>query len=291
MSQTTYNETPDVAVAGLIDGLVPRTVETSVNKTAAAIPFGVAVKESAEQSCILPAAAADKLLGVVCHEHLEATSSTGSAGVPVNKAASILRKGRIHVVVENAINRGADVYVRHTANGSGKLQCGAFRADADSGNCRRVMGARVITGTSGAGVALVEVDFLADAVGMEASGQGTAGTAPGYVELTPGTEGSNAIDVVGQLRDSNGEAIAEAREVLIRSLAVTDHKGDLAAATTAVGTVVKTNNPATGANEQWMTTSATGAFSFKVANDVAEVTLVQVLAEGCKPRNLKLTFA
>lgn len=113
----------------------------------------------------------------------------------------------------------------------------------------------------------------------------------GVVAATPGNEDTNAIDVVCQLKDLAGVAIAEARQVMIRSIAVSADKGDLAAATAAVGTVKEAYNPATGENVLWMETTAGGAFSFKVTNDVAEETVVSIQADGCLPKVLKLTFA
>lgn len=111
------------------------------------------------------------------------------------------------------------------------------------------------------------------------------------VSLTPAAEDTNAIDVVGAITDMSGTAVTAAKEVLIRTLAVTDDKGDLAAATVAVGTIKKTVNPATGENVQWMTTTAAGLFSFKVTNDQVEDTLVIVECEGAVVRALKLSFA
>lgn len=124
-----------------------------------------------------------------------------------------------------------------------------------------------------------------------AGGQEDAGPEVGYVTATPGAETSQAIDVVCAIFDSAGVAVASAKEVFIETLAVTADKGDLAAASAAVGTLVKAVNPATGPNIATMTTTAAGLFSFKVSNDVAEVTHVRILAEDCRPKVLKLTFA
>jgi len=110
------------------------------------------------------------------------------------------------------------------------------------------------------------------------------------IAATPGAEAANAIDIVGALTDLNGVAISAAQQVFIRSMAVTANEGDLAAASTPVGTVKKAVNPATGANELWMETTAAGLFSFKVSNTVAEETVVVIEAEGCRSKVLKLTF-
>lgn len=114
------------------------------------------------------------------------------------------------------------------------------------------------------------------------------------VTATAGAEGAgsaNSIDIVCSVTDRNGVAISSARQVMIKTLAVTADKGDLAAATSAVGTVKKTVNPATGENVQWMETTAGGLFSFKVADDQVEDVLVVIEAEGCLPKTIKLSFA
>lgn len=116
-------------------------------------------------------------------------------------------------------------------------------------------------------------------------------TAIGSVLVVPGTESSHAIDCVCAVVDYTGAALAAATEVKIESFAVTDSGGDLAAATAAVGTVVKVDNPATGVNNLWMTTGATGLFSFKCTDAAAESVLVKIEATGCRPKVLALTFA
>jgi len=124
-----------------------------------------------------------------------------------------------------------------------------------------------------------------------AGGQEDAGPEVGYVTTTPGAEAANAIDVVCAIFDSAGVAVTSAKEVFIETLAVTADQGDLAAASAAVGTLVKAVNPTTGPNIATMTSTAAGLFSFKVTDTAAEVCHVRILAEGCRPKIIKLTFA
>lgn len=113
----------------------------------------------------------------------------------------------------------------------------------------------------------------------------------GTISLTPGAEAGDEIDVVGALLNYEGVALGEGVPVWIESLAQTVDKGDLAAATAAVGTVVEAFNPATGPNVMAMTTAEGGLFSFKVADDAVEDVVVRVMAEGCHSRVIVLTFA
>lgn len=142
-------------------------------------------------------------------------------------------------------------------------------------------------------VALASNTILADAA-TAAAAAGIDNAELLIISATPGVEGAVAadtIEVVCGITDFAGAAKAMARQVFIRSLAVTPDKGDLAAAGTPVGTVLKAVNPATGENVMTMQTTAGGLFTFSVANDVAETTEVQITADGCIPRVLKLTFA
>ncbi len=106
-----------------------------------------------------------------------------------------------------------------------------------------------------------------------------------------GAGSANSIDIVVAITDLNGVAVAVARQVVVHSLAVTADKGDLAAATTPVGTLKKAVNPGAGENVAWFETPSGGLFSVKVSNDVAEETMVEIHAEGCRPKLVKLTFA
>lgn len=121
-----------------------------------------------------------------------------------------------------------------------------------------------------------------------------AGPDIGFVSTTVGAEGavaSNAIEIACAIKDSAGDAVTAAKVAHIVTLAVTDDKGDIAAAGTPVGTLNKAVNPATGPNTAMMTSTAGGLFSFRVSDDAAEVVLVSIFAEGCRPKTFKLTFA
>ena len=108
------------------------------------------------------------------------------------------------------------------------------------------------------------------------------------ITLSAAAEASEAIVVTGSVTEADGTAIAAATQVLVRTLAVTNDKGDI---TVTSGTSKKVFSPAAGVNEAWITTSAAGTFAFSVANDAAEDTLVQVSTAGGYTALLKLTFA
>jgi hypothetical protein len=114
------------------------------------------------------------------------------------------------------------------------------------------------------------------------------------VQTTPGAEAAvaaNAIEVACQLLDADGNKPTAARTVMVKSMAATANEGDLAAAGTPVGTVLEALNPATGMNLQLMDTDATGGFTFRVTDTVAEKVYVEITGEDVVPKCLTLTFA
>lgn len=333
--QTSYDYTQPNAFAGMIAS-GEHEVLSYRNQETSAIPFGIMVAQGTLEGDLKLMVSGAKPIGVLVHTHAanqwgitEASTAGLQPGNSSSGMGSVMREGRVYVLVEQTVTVADPVYYRHTANGAGKLQVGAFRMDADTSHAYLLNGGRWIKGATAGNYAELEfdinahlagVDSSADAalrtdladtanakgaalVGVEDSATRFAGATVeaclaealvkgdmGVVAATPGAEGSNAIDVVCALQTVSGVAIEAAREVEIETLAVTDNKGDLSAATSAVGTLNKAVNPATGPNVAWMTSTSGGLFSFKVTNDVAETTMVRITADGCRPKVLKLTF-
>lgn len=112
------------------------------------------------------------------------------------------------------------------------------------------------------------------------------------VSISLADEDGDSIDVICQVVDPNGDAVAGIREVTIRTMAETAGEGDLAAAAgTAVGTVVLAANAAAGENVMWMRTTAAGAFSFSVADVAAEEVLVTIELNNARLVKTAITFA
>ena len=76
---------------------------------------------------------------------------------PVDYAVPVLRRGRIYVTAEAAVDVGQPVYVRFVATGDEKL--GAMRAAPDANDCALLNGARWASKTTGAGLAVVELNL------------------------------------------------------------------------------------------------------------------------------------
>jgi len=76
--------------------------------------------------------ASDKIVGVGVYQPFRSTSDAGLELVN-DRMENYLDRGVIWVICEEAVNPEDPVYVRHTANGTGKLQLGAVRNDSDAG--------------------------------------------------------------------------------------------------------------------------------------------------------------
>jgi hypothetical protein len=296
MSQLTYPTAPGGLKAGMKGDLVEDDVLSYLNTTGAVLPFGVMVALGAADDRLkrLASLTADKLIGVVIHDGITSqgasvtttddpfgtTPETQSYGVPDKRAASVMRKGHVWVNVETAVAAFTDAWVRVTATGSELV--GAFRAGSDSGDCCRVKGARFLTSTSAAGLALLELDHpMID-------------DRDDIITLTVGAEAAvaaNAREIAVAVTNPDGTAIDVARQLEISVTATTADKGDIAAAGTPVGTVDCISNPATGDNNAALLTTAGGLGAFRVTDDQVENVLVRVSGQRCKPAVVKTTFA
>lgn len=145
--QTSYAiNIPAFTYPGQLANLMRSRVQTAL-AVAAAIPYGLLVVRDAgnssgmDQAGKLPSAGGDvvalNILGISVADQARAQDpSVASAQYPIGSAVPCLKMGEVAVVPEadTPVVAGGPVYARITANGAGKLQLGAFRADADGGN-------------------------------------------------------------------------------------------------------------------------------------------------------------
>lgn len=124
------------------------------------MPFGIGVFQgSAFDEAKIPYGAGT-FLGVVAYDQSYPNSrASGDATVPAGGPVAVVRKGRVWVMVEEAIALGDAVYVRHT--GTAPEQRGAFRNDADTADAQQISagarwfaGDRVVNGVRIAGLEL-----------------------------------------------------------------------------------------------------------------------------------------
>lgn len=159
--QTAYSAVMPVAFAGMLadNGYTDKKSFSQAEATAE-VPFGVMVAQgNTATKAILPVNAASRLVGVVVHAHDYVPNiQLGTTGIKPKNMMSVLNRGRIWVVVEEAVAVGDACFVRHTA-GAGGTQKGAFRNDADTATAISVPGAKFITASAGAGIVQVELDM------------------------------------------------------------------------------------------------------------------------------------
>jgi len=135
--------------------------DSSAHMLDAAVLAGlIVVPGAAGDSAKLPASDADipKALGVVAYDQA-AQPTSASYDFAAGEVAEVVYRGDVWVVCEDAIAAGAQVYLRHTANGAGKLQPGAVCAADDTTYTALLPNARALAASSGAGVIKLRVNF------------------------------------------------------------------------------------------------------------------------------------
>lgn len=142
------------------DGTTPSnlTVTTVVSEDQV-IPYGRFVCIDAAQGdkfCRLPRVAAD-VGGVTLGVAVSHTSSDVDAVGYVDKSTvSIVNKGRVWMIAEDAVSLGDDVYVRYTANGGTKLP-GMVRSDGDTSKAAKLNRAKFASSAGAFELVLVEL--------------------------------------------------------------------------------------------------------------------------------------
>src|SRR5713101_1710361 len=171
MAQTSYSSQPTLGVPGGKGNVGFDQVGTRVNLNANPIPAGVFVKESTalfNNGADVLSLATDPLAGVVVRSDArpvtgDSASLTGIQTVDTLSIFDCMEYGSVWVRAEQVMNPQDPVYVRF-ANGAGGAgatnQQGIVRKDSDTGTCRRVKGARVISnGLSAQAVQMVQLYF------------------------------------------------------------------------------------------------------------------------------------
>lgn len=126
-------------------------------RSAAAINFGLGLAIAADGLVALPAAAAFEFAGISLHKHKDLPNDTAVARYEIGEEISLLRRGRIWVLAEEAVDPSQDVYLRHTVNGGDTP--GHFRTDADTANADQIANAKWVDITTAAGLALLEINM------------------------------------------------------------------------------------------------------------------------------------
>lgn len=122
------------------------------------IQMGIGIQVETSGLITLPSAAGDQFFGIVLQKHKAQTNALNLAQYEIGQAIPILKKGRIWVYSEEAINPVDPVFLRHTADDP--LFPGDFRTDLDTDEAFDISAwAKWVSVTTAAGLAILEVNF------------------------------------------------------------------------------------------------------------------------------------
>lgn len=153
--QLDYNDMVAAVKGGLADA-GPNDIISGVSDEI--IQFGIGIQVETSGLVTLPSASGDQFFGIVMQKHKAIPNVGGVAQFEIGQAIPILKKGRIWVTAEEAINPTDPVFLRHTDN-AGDV-AGDFRTDLDTANAFDVSAyCKWVSVTTAAGLAIVEVNF------------------------------------------------------------------------------------------------------------------------------------
>lgn len=137
------------------------TSTTTANVAKVVIPFGRAIIRASgtEKSARLPSATGQAFAGILERIHSNVDPSLAGEGASFGQDLSVVRRGMMCVEVDQTVAPGNNVFFRHTAGGTGLGAVGTFRTDADTARGDQITQAAWIIGTTGAGIAVVDLNI------------------------------------------------------------------------------------------------------------------------------------
>lgn len=155
MSQLDYNDLAASVQGGLADAGQNDIVS---GVSAEIIKFGWGVQVETDGLIAVPSAAGDQFHGIAIMKHKSQPNVGSEAQYEIGEAVPVLRKGRIWVYSEQAVNPTLAVFLRHTTTTT-EIP-GDFRVDIDTDKAIDISAyAKWISVTAAAGLAILEVNF------------------------------------------------------------------------------------------------------------------------------------
>ena len=164
--QSSYELELTAALEGQFADIADNNVATFVNETGAAIAYGnllvVNTAGTVGNSAKTVAATGDTVVGVNALTYVDekVLDANSRPGVADEQAVNAINKGVVAVYVTGAVDLTSPVlvyYATHTGTTAG-AHPGRFSHAYVSGKTRRLTGARWVSKTTGAGVALLELN-------------------------------------------------------------------------------------------------------------------------------------
>jgi len=135
------------------DAKINSPAETVLKSSSSSIPFGFGLVRDSGNVAKIPAGAGE-FIGVCMRMQVLEQDGLATTSFGAQRVVPVLARGDIYVQVDEAVTAGDAVYLRHTGTAA---DIGKFRNDADTANAQVVSGAKFLSSTSGAGVALVRL--------------------------------------------------------------------------------------------------------------------------------------
>jgi hypothetical protein len=172
--QSSFSNGPAIGYAGTLDSNLAHDVITMKNAEASAsIAFGRAVKfkdtVSTDKDAVLPALETDTILGIVLRSDTYGVAWTDlsgntygqldSTGVKPGAFMNVLRRGRVLVVCEDAVEAGDKLWVRAVAGGDPEFLGGLNNADDSTDMIDCTSKGTWLTSASAGGLAWLDVNF------------------------------------------------------------------------------------------------------------------------------------
>lgn len=164
--QSSYALELTAALEGQFADIADNNVATFINETGAGVAFGdllvVNTGGTVGNSAKTVAATGDTVVGVNALTYIEETNldANGRPAAADKQALNVVNKGVVAVYVTGAVDLTSPVrvyYATHTGTTAG-AHPGRFSHAYVSGKTRRLTGARWVSKTTGAGVALLELN-------------------------------------------------------------------------------------------------------------------------------------
>ena len=160
--QQSYALVHAALLEGQLSDIRDNTIGTYINETAVVLPFGdlqvYNLAGTVANSATTISGASDTVLGVNVLTYVDETDVNGDGrpGVKLDQVMNVANEGAVAVYVTGAVNPSSIVRVLYSASGTGKA--GQFSHAFASGKTVRLSSARYLSSTTGAGLAILELN-------------------------------------------------------------------------------------------------------------------------------------
>lgn len=150
MSQTSVSQYGSAAFKGMLDGVGSHLIRSYAAEEIIPVAYPVKLGTNKESE-VLKATAGAGVIGFAVHDHAREQDSSGVVQYKQYETVSVLTSGRMWVETDDAVVAGAVANLK-TANGKCTDEAVAAGIEAFT-----QVSVRFLTGTSAAGIALVEI--------------------------------------------------------------------------------------------------------------------------------------